>query len=127
MFALHRSAVALAAALAIVLGAPVAAQADEPPAPSVTTLAATGVTGTTATFHAKVVTNNTPTTGYFVYGTAPDQLTQRTSDVAFVAGSGEAPLDAAVSGLLASTKYYVENDSRPPVTIQSSFSATATT
>jgi hypothetical protein len=114
MFALSRSVVGLAVALAIVLGAPVAAQADEPPAPSVTTLAATGVTGTTATLHAKVVTNNTPTTGYFVYGTAPDQLTLRTPDVTFVAGPGEVFLDAAVSGLSVNTKYYVvavvEND-----------------
>ena len=114
MFALNRSAVGLVAAFAFVLGVSVAAQADEPPAPSVTTLAATVVTGTTATFHAKVASNNTPTTGHFVYGTAPDQLTQRTPDVSFVGGSGEAPLDAAVSGLLVGTKYYVvavaEND-----------------
>ncbi len=114
MFALKRSAVALVAALAIVLMAPLAAQAEEPPAPSVTTEAATDASETTATFHAKVSPNSTVTTGYFVYGTAPDQLTQRTPDVSLGAGSAEVPLGAAVSGLSANTKYYVvavvEND-----------------
>jgi hypothetical protein len=114
MFALNRSAVGIASALAIMLGAPMAAQADEPPAPSVTTLAVTAVTGTTATFHAKVSSNNTPTIGYFVYGTAPDQLTQRTPDAVLGAGSAEITMDAAVSKLSLNTKYYVvavaEND-----------------
>lgn len=107
MFALNRSAVGIVAAFAIVLGAPVAAQADEPPAPSVTTLAATGVTGTTATFHARVSPNSTVTTGYFVYGTAPDQLTQRTPDAAVGSGSGEITMDKAVEKLSLGTKYYV--------------------
>ena len=114
MFALKRSAVALVAALPIVLTTPLVAQAEEPPAPSVTTEAATDVTETTATFHAKVSPNSTLTTGYFVYGTAPDQLTQRTPDASLGAGAGEVPLAATVSKLSANTKYYVvavaEND-----------------
>jgi hypothetical protein len=109
-----RTAAGLIAVLFIVLGAPVAAQADDPPAPAVTTLAATGITGTTATFHAKVSPNSTVTTGYFVYGTAPDQLTQRTPDASLGAGAGEVAMDAAVGQLAANTKYYVvavvEND-----------------
>jgi hypothetical protein len=114
MFALHRSAVALAAGLVIVFGVPIAAQADESPAPSVTTLAVTDVTGTSARFHAKVATNNMPTIGYFMYGTQPDQLTWRTPEVSFVPGAGELPLDAVVLGLGVNTTYYVvavvEND-----------------
>jgi hypothetical protein len=114
MFALNRSVVALAVVLFIVVGAPVAAQAEEPPAPSVTTLAATDITETTATFHAKVSPNSTMTTGYFVYGIAPDQLTLRTREVSLGAGSGEVPLDAAVLALSPNTEYYVvavvEND-----------------
>ncbi len=107
-------AVGFAVALAVVFGAPVVAQADDLPAPAVTTLIVTNAGTTTATFHAKVVTNNTAATAYFVYGTAPDQLTSRTPDVSFAAGSGELPLDAAVTGLSTNTKYYVvavaEND-----------------
>ena len=114
MFALKRSAVWFLAAFAIVLGAPVAAQADDPPAPSVTTLATTHITWTTATFHAKVDPNSTVTTGHFVYGTAPDQLTQRTPDVAFITASGEMSMDTEVKQLSVNTKYYVmavaEND-----------------
>jgi hypothetical protein len=114
MGVLNRSAVALAAALAIVAGAPVAAQADEPPAPSVTTLAVTTIGGTTATFHAKVNPNATATTGYFVHGTAPDKLTQRTPDAVVGSGSGEIAMDVAVGQLSVNTKYYVvavaEND-----------------
>lgn len=114
MRALNRSVVVLATTLVSVLGAPITAQADDPPAPAVTTVAATEVTGTAATFHAKVSPNSTVTTGYFVYGTAPDQLTQRTPDTALGAGAGEVPLDATVSRLSANTKYYVvavaEND-----------------
>jgi hypothetical protein len=114
MFALKRSAFGLIAGIAIVLGAPVMAQADEPPAPSVTTLAATNITGTTATFQAKVSPNNTPTTVYFIYGTAPDQLTQRTPDIGVGAGAGEIMHTAPVTGLSVNTKYYVvafvEND-----------------
>jgi hypothetical protein len=60
----------------------------DPPAPAATTLAATDVATTTATFHAKVDPNSTPTTGYFVYGTAPDQLTQHTPVTSLGAGSG---------------------------------------
>ena len=108
MFALKRSAVAaLVAALLIVLTTPLVAQAEEPPAPSVTTEAATDVSETTATFHAKVSPNSTLTTGYFVYGTAPDQLTQRTPDASLGSGAGEVPLAATVSRLSANTKYYV--------------------
>jgi hypothetical protein len=114
MRALNRSVVVLATTLVTVLGAPITAQADDPPAPAVTTVAATEVTGTAATFHAKVSPNSTVTTGYFVYGTAPDQLTLRTPDTALGAGSGEVPLNATVSRLSANTKYYVvavaEND-----------------
>lgn len=114
MFVLKRSAVAVVTALVIVLGAPLAAQAADPPAPDITTQATTDVTGRTAAFHAKVSPNSTVTIGYFVYGTAPDQLTQRTPDVSVGAGSSEVPLNAAVSGLSVNTKYYVvavaEND-----------------
>ncbi len=114
MFALKRSVVALAVVLSIALGVPAAAQAEEPPAPSVTTLAASDVTETTATFHAKVSPNSTTTTGYFVYGITPDQLTLRTPEVALGAGQGEVPLDAAVLALSPNTEYYVvavvEND-----------------
>jgi hypothetical protein len=102
-----RPAVGFAVAWAIALGAPVAAQADDPPAPDVTTLAVTDVTTTTARFHAKVNPNATVTTGYFVYGTAPDQLTLSTPDVAFDAGPGERSLDAVVGHLSVNTKYYV--------------------
>jgi hypothetical protein len=107
MTVLNRSAVGLAAALAIVVGAPVAAQADDPPAPSVTTLEVTNIGGATATFHAKVNPNATVTTGYFVYGTAPDKLTQRTPDAAIGSGSGEIGMDAPVGQLSVNTKYYV--------------------
>jgi hypothetical protein len=114
MNALNRFAVGFVAVLAIVVGAPVAAQAEDPPAPAVTTLAATDVTTTTATFHARVDPNNTVTSGYFVYGTAPDQLTLRTRDTSFALTSGEVAMDAAVARLAANTKYYVvavaEND-----------------
>ena len=104
---LSRSAVGLVAALAIVAGAPVTAQADDPPAPSVTTLAATNIGGTTAKFHATVNPNATVTTGYFVYGTAPDQLTQRTPDAAIGSGSADITMDSAVEKLSVNTKYYV--------------------
>jgi hypothetical protein len=107
MFALKRSVVALGVVLSVVLGEPLAAQAEELPAPAVTTQAATDVTGTTARFHAKVTTNNTPTIGYFTYGTEPDQLTWRTPAVSFVPGAGEVPLDAELLGLGTNTKYYV--------------------
>lgn len=114
MFALKRSVIALAVVLFVVLGAPVAAQAEELPAPAVTTQAATDVTGTTAKFHARVTTNNTSTVGYFMYGTEPDQLTGHTPVVSFVPGAGEVPLDAELLGLWTNTKYYVmavvEND-----------------
>lgn len=114
MFALKRLAVAPVAALVLVLMAPLVAQAEEPLAPSVTTEAVTNVSETTATFHAKVSPNSTVTTGYFVYGTAPDQLTHRTREVALGAGQGEVPLDAAVLALSPNTEYYVvavvEND-----------------
>lgn len=107
MATLNRSAVGIVAALAIVLGPPVAAQADDLPAPVVTTLAATDITTTTATFHAKVSPNSTVTTGYFMYGTAPDQLTQQTPTAAVGVTSGETAMDATVRKLLANTKYYV--------------------
>jgi hypothetical protein len=107
MFALKRSAVTLVAALSMVLTTPLVAQAEEPPAPSVTTEAATDVSETTATFHAKVSPNSTATIAYFVYGTAPDQLTQRTPDASLGSGAGELPLAATVSKLSANTKYYV--------------------
>ncbi|MET0603681.1 MAG: hypothetical protein ABW167_16980 [Baekduia sp.] len=114
MFALKRSVVAFAVMLSVVLSEPLAAQAEELPAPAVTTLAATDATGTTAKFHAKITTNNTPTIGYFAYGTEPDQLRGRTPEVSFVPGAGEVPLDAEVLGLQTNTKYYViavvEND-----------------
>jgi hypothetical protein len=114
MFDLNRSAVALVAILATVFGAPIAAQADDPPAPTVTTLAATDITGTTATLHAKVATIDPTTTGHFVYGTAPDQLTLRTPDTLFSPGPGEVAMDTPISHLSANTKYYVvavvEND-----------------
>lgn len=107
MAVLNRSAVGLAATLAIVAGAPVAARADDPPAPSITTLEVTNIGGATATFHAKVNPNATVTTGYFVYGTAPDQLTQRTPDAAIGSGSGDITMDSAVGKLSVNTKYYV--------------------
>jgi hypothetical protein len=117
MSARKRFAVGLTAALVVVLGVPAAAQADdEPPAPTVTTLTVTDVTGTTAAFHARITTNNTVTIGHFVYGTAPDQLTQRTPDRSFVAAPGEVALDAAITCLSVNTMYYVvavvENDDR---------------
>jgi hypothetical protein len=87
--------------------APVAAQADDPPAPSVTTLAPTNISGTAATFHAKVNPNATVTTGYFMYGKAPDQLTQRTPDAAIGSGSGDTTMESAVVKLSVNTKYYV--------------------
>jgi hypothetical protein len=114
MFALNRSAVVLIAVLATVFGAPIAAQADDPPVPTVITLAATDITGTTAMLHAKVATIDPTTTGHFVYGTAPDQLTLRTPDTLFSPGPGEVAMDTPISHLSANTKYYVvavvEND-----------------
>jgi len=108
-----RFALGIACAIAA-LATPAAALADDPPAPGVTTAAATDVTATTATFHAKVVTNGTPTTAYFAYGTAPDQLTRRTAVTDVGTAPGEIPLDVPVTGLTANTKYYVvgvaEND-----------------
>lgn len=115
MPALRCSALGILAALtAFALGVPAMAQAEDPPAPAITTLAATDVTATSANLHAKVVTNNTATTAYFVYGTSPDQLTGKTPVVPLGAGPGEIPFDAALTGLAPNTKYYVvavaEND-----------------
>ena len=107
MFALKRLPVAPVAALVLVLMAPLVAQAEEPLAPFVTTEAVINVSETTATFHAKVSPNSTVTTGYFVYGTAPDQLTHRTREVALGTGQGDVPLDAAVLALSPNTEYYV--------------------
>jgi hypothetical protein len=104
-FTPFRSAVGLVAALAA-LALPAAAFADDPPSPEVTTLAATEVTGTSATLHAKVVTNGTPTTVHFTYGTTPDQLLQRTPDTAVPDGPGEIPVSATIT-VRPLTKYYV--------------------
>lgn len=114
MLVLKRPAVGFAAASAIVFGAPGASQADDLPAPAITTRFATDVGTTTAKLQASVITNNTVTTAHFVYGTAPDQLTSRTPDVSFAPGPGALELEATVAQLSTNTKYYVvavaEND-----------------
>ncbi|HET6505683.1 MAG TPA: hypothetical protein VFG42_02730 [Baekduia sp.] len=115
MFAQSRFVLGILAALMLVVGLPAAALAADadPPAPSVVVGEATDVTGTAATLHAQVDTNGTPTTGYFVYGTTPDRLTQRTPEVD-LGSTGTVPLTATVTGLAAKTTYYynaiVEND-----------------
>lgn len=114
MSTLRRFAMTTAVLLAAALAAPGAVLADDPPAPAVVTLAATDATTTSASLHATVVTNGTPTTGYFAYGTAPDQLTSKTPTAALGSGPGEIPLNATINGLTPNTKYYViavaEND-----------------
>ncbi|WP_445151570.1 hypothetical protein [Baekduia sp. Peel2402] len=115
MFAVRCSVLGILATLTVfAFGLPAVAQADDPPAPDVVTLAATDVTATSANLHAKVTTNNTATTAYFVYGTSPDQLTFKTPAVSLGAGPGEIPLNATLTRLTPATKYYVvavaEND-----------------
>jgi hypothetical protein len=113
-FTPHRFAVALVALTILLLALPGAVLAEDPPAPEVTTQAATDVTGTTATLHADVVSNGTPTTAHFVYGTTPDRLASRTPDVTVAAGPGSVPISAAIDRLTPGIKYYVmavaEND-----------------
>jgi hypothetical protein len=106
-FTVKSSAIALVS-LAAALGVPGAAVAETPPAPpTVTTLPVTDVTATTATFHAKVSAGATATTAYFAYGTAPDQLTQKTPTANPVTAAGEISIDVPVTRLTRNTKYYV--------------------
>lgn len=99
--------------LAVALAIAPAARADDLPAPSVTTQAARGIVGTLAWLDAEVDTNGVPTTGYFVYGTAPDRLDQRTAE-ADLGSEGTRPLSVQLTDVAPNTTYYyaavAEND-----------------
>ena len=84
-------------------------------APTPTTLAATLVTGTTATLNGSTNPNGSTATGYFRYsatdpGTCTDLFGTRTPAAGGTAlGAGTAPVShsAAIAGLVAGTTYYV--------------------
>jgi len=82
-------------------------------APAVTTLAATNVTGTTATMNASINPRSSPTTAWFRYsstspGTCNDTFGTRVSLAGTSLGSGSTSLALAESltGLTAGTTYY---------------------
>lgn len=98
----------------MLLAFPIVALADDdPPAPAVTTQPATNIGETRALLNAQVVTNGAPTTGHFVYGTAPDRLDRRTPDLD-LGSAGTVSLLAELTDVTANTTYYfavvAEND-----------------
>jgi DNA-binding beta-propeller fold protein YncE len=78
------------------------------PAPTVTTQAATGVTGTTATLNATFDAEGSATTVTFVYGTDPTLTagTITTSALSIGGGTGAVAVSAVLSGLESGTTYY---------------------
>jgi hypothetical protein len=85
-----------------------------PAAPTVTTLAATGVSSTGATLNGTAVANGSATTGYFRYGTTDpgtcDDLygtrIPATGGATLGAGNTAAPFSQALTGLTPGTTYY---------------------
>ncbi|MFZ4548483.1 MAG: BACON domain-containing protein, partial [Bacteroidales bacterium] len=73
--------------------------------PTVTTLAATAITSTTATLNGNVNPNGLSTTYYFQYGTTISYGTNTTS-VSAGSGSGSLAVSASITGLIPGTTYH---------------------
>ncbi|MCX6246584.1 MAG: BACON domain-containing carbohydrate-binding protein [Bacteroidetes bacterium] len=74
--------------------------------PAVATLAATSITGVSATLNGTVNPNGTETFYRFAYGTNPLSLADSTASISAGSGSDTLPVSAAISNLLPNTKYY---------------------
>jgi hypothetical protein len=78
------------------------------PPPSVTTLAASGITGVAATLNGTANPHGTATSAWFEYGTSPTLATfTATGQQAVGAGSANVAVSQPVSGLSEGTTYYV--------------------
>jgi alpha-tubulin suppressor-like RCC1 family protein/phosphodiesterase/alkaline phosphatase D-like protein len=77
-----------------------------PPPPAVTTLAASGISDTTATLNAAVEANGSQTQVHFEYGLNTHYGRIASAAESPVNGSGETPASAALTGLLPGTTYH---------------------
>lgn len=98
---------AIVLGLAFGLGAPASAGATTPLLLVVETQPAVGVSATGATLSAKVITDGSPTTTHFVYGSEEDHWERRTPEVSIPPGPAETPVTATISGLRGERHYYV--------------------
>ncbi|MCW2993041.1 MAG: hypothetical protein JWQ18_536 [Conexibacter sp.] len=101
-----RTPVSCAVLLALVLLACVAPAASWAAAPGAATVGVADLTGSTATFQAKVNPGGEPSTAHFEYGTTDDLLLS-TPDVAVGGGIDDVALTAPVTGLTPGRRYYM--------------------
>ena len=75
-------------------------------APYVQTYNASGITQTTATLYGSVNPNGTTATGWFEYGTDPNNLVNRTNTISIYSYTTATNMQMSISNLQAGTTYY---------------------